>query len=278
MATDSIPVSVPVAPGASLTPPPAAPGENGAIGLPPTTGSGTTSPKGSPASERKKWGNGKGDAADHKAAQVANQIRSLLLWTNPIASAATLVSLLTTIYIFTHYSPIRIITLILSVAIAVNFAIVNLWVVTALMFTPANDGVKKPPTMWFLDRANRNIVSHNAVHQYTDLIVDLVNVSFGWLASILAIDNNSVSFEVLIGTLAVYWLSGVMSGMTLLTTLTILAFVAPPVYMANKGLIDKEVGQAQRIASTQLAGVQVKLHGLIDQFKAKTKGVAKKAQ
>ncbi|KAJ3045759.1 hypothetical protein HDV00_007885 [Rhizophlyctis rosea] len=210
--------------------------------------------------------------ADKKAEYVSATVRSILLWENPINSAAALSGILATIYILSHYSPLRIISFVLAAAIGANLVIVNVWVHAHRLLTNVEkDGVKKAPTTWYLDQANRNILSAEKLHAWSDLFADLVNVSFGAIASLIAIDNNARSFEALVGALALYWLSGVLSGWTLLTTLVILSFVAPPIYIANKGLIDEQVGHAQAVASTQIQQADNKFKSFLGKAKSKVK-------
>ena len=71
---------------------------------------------------------------------------------------------------------------------------------------------------WYLDNTNRNVLHSQQLHVYADLVADVVNVAVGHFASLLAVDNNARSIEALFGSLTLYWLSGLLSGWTLLTT------------------------------------------------------------
>ncbi|KAJ3054256.1 hypothetical protein HK097_002241 [Rhizophlyctis rosea] len=205
-----------------------------------------------PATPTKKSSKKEVTEADRKAAAIAARVRSILLWENPIHSGIALSSILATIYLLSHYSPVRIISFVTAVVLAFNVVFVNAWVHTHRLFTDVSkDGVKKPPTTWYLDNTNRNVLHSKQLHVYADLFADVFNVSVGQFASLIAVDNNARSIEALFGSLALYWLSGLLSGWTLLTTIVILSFTAPPIYIANKGVIDEQVGHAQAVASTQ---------------------------
>ncbi|KAJ3055684.1 hypothetical protein HK097_009732 [Rhizophlyctis rosea] len=213
-----------------------------------------------------------GTDADKRAAYVIDKIRNAVLWTNPIHSLIAVSSILGAIYILSHYSPIRIFSFLAAIAIGANLAFVNVWVHGARLFTDSHkSGVKKPPTMWYLDNTNRNLVHHQHVQQYSELVADLINVSFGWLASIIAIDNNARSAEALFGALALYWLSGVMKGWTLLTAIVLIAFTTPVLYANNKEAIDARVGHAQSIASDQYARSEGSVKGVWARFKGSKK-------
>ncbi|KAI8917643.1 Reticulon-domain-containing protein [Powellomyces hirtus] len=198
-----------------------------------------------------------GGAVNNKAQYVKESTRSLLLWENPIQSAAVLVSILAASYIFTTYSPVRVIAFAVGAATFANLIFVNAWVYGGSLFTnaQAHGGVKKPPTMWFLDHANRQPLSHSFVREWSDLVVDVVNVSVSYLSSIVAVDDSKKSAEALLGIGFVYLLSGYISSGTLFLAATIVSFIAPRVYLANKTLIDGHAVKTRDLVNNHVQNI-----------------------
>ncbi|KAJ3172886.1 hypothetical protein HDU87_007722 [Geranomyces variabilis] len=199
-----------------------------------------------------------GAGAAAKAQYVKDSARSLLLWENPLHSGIVLSSILAFNYVLTNYSPVRVITFALGAATLANLVFVNAWTYGGSLFThsTANGGIKKPPTMWFLDNANRQPLSHSFIREWADLFVDVVNATAMSLASIVAIDDSKRSIEALAGLGFIYFLSCYISSGTLFIVATIAAFVTPRVYLANKTLIDGHVNRVQTQVSGHLTQLQ----------------------
>ncbi|KAJ3013811.1 hypothetical protein HKX48_005507 [Thoreauomyces humboldtii] len=193
-----------------------------------------------------------------KAQFVKDTLRALVLWENPLVSGGVLATILAANYVFATYSPIRVLAFALGAATFANLVFVNAWVYGGSMFTNSSAsgaGVKKPPTMWLLDNANRSPVSHQAVHEWTDFAVDTINVAAAYVASIVAVDDNKRSIQALAATGFVYLLSGYVSSGTLFLVALILAFVTPRIYLANKTLIDGHVHQTVGLVSGHVSKV-----------------------
>ncbi|KAJ3162024.1 hypothetical protein HDU86_005722 [Geranomyces michiganensis] len=199
-----------------------------------------------------------GPGAAAKAQYVKDSTRALLLWENPLHSGLVLSSILAANYVLAHYSPVRVISFSLGAAILANLIFVNAWTYGGSLFTQstANGGVKKPPTMWFLDNANRQPLSHSFIREWADLFVDVVNATSMSIASIVAIDDSKRSIEALAGLGLIYFLSGYISSGTLFIAATIISFVAPRVYLANKTLVDGHVERSRTIVSGHLQKLQ----------------------
>ncbi|KAJ3039491.1 hypothetical protein HDV00_012171 [Rhizophlyctis rosea] len=211
-----------------------------------------------------------GTQADKRAAIAVDRVRHILLWNNPLHSGAALTGLLGSIYILSHYSPLRIFSFLAAIAIGANLLFVNLWVHGGRMIT--TEGVKKPPTTWYLDNTNRNVIQHHHVREASEFVADLINVAIGWFASIVAVDNNGRSAEALVGALALYWLSGMLTGWTLLTAVIIIAFTAPILYINNKDAIDGQVGHAQAYAAQGYQNANRSVGGAWERFSTQAKG------
>ncbi|KND00036.1 uncharacterized protein SPPG_04380 [Spizellomyces punctatus DAOM BR117] len=181
-----------------------------------------------------------GGVTTDKSVYVKSYIRSLLLWERPLYSLAAVSTLLSLNYALTHYSPIRILSFLLASATFANMVFVNLWVYSGSLFVNVQQhgGVKKPPTMWFLDHANRQPVNRNLVRDWVDFVVDTINLAFSYVASIIAVDDNVRSAKALLFTGFVYLLSGYISSSTLFYTAVILTFATPRLYLANRAQID----------------------------------------
>ncbi|KAI8824878.1 Reticulon-domain-containing protein [Fimicolochytrium jonesii] len=189
-----------------------------------------------------------------KSAYIKSIIHSLVHWENPIASAIVLGGILGGNYLLAHYSPIRVLALVFGTVTFANLVFVNGWVYGASLFVHADKdgGVRKPPTMWFLDNANRQPLSHSLVRDWSDFIVDTVNVAVSSLASLVAVDDNKKSAEALFATGLLYLLSSYISSTTLFILFTLSSFTLPLIYKHNKTLIDTHANNVHAQASVHV--------------------------
>lgn len=201
-------------------------------------------------------GNTQPAARTDKIQHARSQVWSLVMWERPIQSAITLASLLVLNYALAYLSPLRVLSFVVGVATLANMIFVNAWVYGGSMFVNAQTkGVKKPPTMWFLDHANRNPVNHNLVREWTDFIVDVTNMSFSWLASIVAVDDNQSTAKALGLIGLVYLISGYVSSGTIATIAVVAGFALPRLYMTNQPLIDGHVARARDTVSKHMSSI-----------------------
>lgn len=222
-----------------------------------TTASSTGSPASVMGSSGKARSTESSTTANSKAQYVKDLTRALLLWENPLHSAVVLTAILGANYVMTTYSPVNVISFALGAATLANLIFVNAWTYGGSLFTSstANGGIKKPPTMWFLDNANRQPLSHSFIREWSDLFVDIVNVSISSVASIVAVDDSKKSAEALLAIGAIYLLSCYISSGTLFLIATVIGFVAPRIYLANQTLIDGHINQTRSLLAGHVQNI-----------------------
>ncbi|KAI9088313.1 Reticulon-domain-containing protein [Phlyctochytrium arcticum] len=213
-----------------------------------------------------------------KTKTVKLQARNLVLWTNPIQSGAALVSLLALSYASYVYSPIRLFTLLIASATFANMIFVNLWVIGGSFFVNSAAGIKKPPTMWFLDQTHRHPIQHKHVREWVDFAVDFVNILFSQLASIIAVDDNLKSFAALVATTTLYIISAYVSTPILLLVASIISFTAPKVYLMFQPQIDAHLHQVTQVVHKNTKGFTDAANKYFESARAKAQARVAAAQ
>ncbi|KAI9013336.1 Reticulon-domain-containing protein [Gaertneriomyces semiglobifer] len=173
-----------------------------------------------------------------------------MLWQNPLQSATSLALILGSTYVLSAYHPMHTLLFLLITATAVNFAFVNAWTLAGNIFFPSPDGVRKPPTMFFLDRANAQPIlnkSSETFQDITNMMVEFLNDAWDWTRSIVAIDDNARSLKALAGLTVFYYLSSMVTFKTLFIIGVLSAYTIPRVYLWQKDGVDKTLarGRAQ---------------------------------